>query len=65
MSDIVELADYRPHFQVTDPLTGSVHVLPVALVSNMVYGRTKIDSVEEWQAMVRALLFALLQEVAG
>ncbi|MCA9326870.1 hypothetical protein KC976_04705 [Candidatus Saccharibacteria bacterium] len=65
MSDIVKLDDFRPHFQATDPVTGSVHVLPVVLVSDMVYGRTKIDSIEEWQPMVRALLFALLQEVAG
>lgn len=64
MSNVTELDDYRPHFQVSDPVTGSVHVLPVALVSDIVYGRTKIDSVEEWQPMVRALLFALLQEVA-
>lgn len=64
MSNITKIDEYRPHFIVADQVTGSVHVLPVALVADMVYGRIKIDSIEEWQPMVRALLLALLEEVA-
>lgn len=63
MSNITNIDEYRPHFTIADPVTGSVHVLPVSLLSDMVYGRTKIDSIEEWQPMVRAILFALLKEV--
>lgn len=63
MSNITKIDEYRPHFTVTDQATGSVHVLPVALVADIVYGRIKIDSIEEWQPMVRALLFALMEEL--
>lgn len=64
-SNVVLIDSYRPHFSVQDPVTRSIHVLPVDLVADIVYGRRSLLECDSFEAMNRALLHHLLECVAN
>ena len=62
MGEVVDLDAMRPHFSAYDPIAKQVHVIPVALVANIIDGKVPVSDADE--SMIRALLRMLLEEVA-
>lgn len=60
MSKITKLDDYRPHISAIDPVTKRTHIMPLSLVDDICAQRIKIESVECYEEVIRALLFTFI-----
>lgn len=60
MSKITKLDDYRPHISAIDPVTRRAHIMPLSLVEDICAQRIKIESVECYEEVTRALLFTFI-----
>lgn len=52
------IEDYRldPHITVVDLVTNNVHVLPIKTLYDLSHGSIKIDDIEEFEPLIRAVL---------
>ena len=59
MADILNIADYTkkdgPWFVFQDPVTKSVHVVPIGLIKNWIAGEVKIEKPEHFE-VIRAII---------
>ena len=47
MSSVVDIDDYRPHMCIEGP--GRVHVIPVAMIQNIIDGEMSVNDIEDPQ----------------
>lgn len=55
MSEVVVMADYRPHITVATP-DGNVHVVPEAFFESVVEGTLSIDALADRDQVVRSII---------
>ncbi len=57
---IKQVDDYRPHL-VIPRLDGVVSVIPRSVIEDIVIGRLKPKSVDNWDAIIKTILWEWLQ----
>lgn len=60
MSSVVDIDDYRPHMCIEGP--GRVHVIPVAMIQNIIDGEMSVNDIEDPHLM-RDILADWLQSI--
>lgn len=55
MGKVVDLSEYRPHISMSCP-DGNVHIVPIALLDDIVDGNRSIDDIEDRDQVIRAIL---------
>lgn len=61
MSKITNLDDHRPHISIRTK--DAVHVVPVAMIENIICGGLKLTDVDDWEPMIKAILEEWLEVV--
>ncbi|MDC8804242.1 hypothetical protein PRZ61_12400 [Halomonas pacifica] len=55
MSDVTDIADYRPHISVSTP-DGNVHIVPEEFFLGVVEGRYSIDHLADRDQILRSII---------
>ncbi|MBY5942315.1 hypothetical protein KUW00_15655 [Halomonas sp. DP5N14-9] len=55
MTRITELNDHRAHYCIPTP-DGKAHVVPEAMIENIISGKISIDDVDDRDQVIRAIL---------
>lgn len=64
MDNVIDMADHKPHAAIFTP-DGNVHVVPVAMLTNIADGKMSIDDVADRDQIVRAVFAEWLRIIHG